>query len=68
MKTAWIFLSLFWIIVILYPQFLAYLIGGFFLFLWLNLIIFNHKMNNVWTNNTDERGSFIKIGKYKIYK
>ena len=68
MKTAGIFFSLFWVIIILYPEFLAYLIWGFFLFLWLNILIFSYKMNNISQVNMDERGSFIKIGKYKIYK
>ena len=69
MKFAWIFLSLFWIVIILYPQFLAYLIGWFFLFLGLNIILFNFKLGNMKNKwNTDDRWSFFKIWKYKIYK
>jgi len=68
MKTAGIFLSLFGIIIILYPEFLAYLIWGFFLFLGLNIILFNLSMDNISKTNVDERWTFIKIGKYKIYK
>ena len=69
MKFIGIFLSLFGIIIILYPQFLAYLIWGFFLFLGLNIILFNLSMNQKNSfSNVDERGSFVKIWKYKIYK
>lgn len=69
MKFIGLFLSLFGIIIILYPQFLAYLIWGFFLFLGLNIILFNLSMNQKNSfSNVDERGSFVKIWKYKIYK
>lgn len=69
MKFMWIFLIIFWIIVIVYPEFLSYLIWGFFLFLWLNIILFNLSMKwmNKWAN-TDERWNFFKFWKYKIYK
>ncbi len=68
MKFVWIFLSLFWVLIILYPQFLAYLIGWFFLFLGLNILLFSLKLNNVSSANVDGRWSFFKIWKYKIYK
>jgi len=69
MKYTGIFLAIFWLIVIAYPEFLAYLIWGFFLFLGLNIILFNLKLSSMKnTSNTDDRWSFIKIGNYKIYK
>jgi len=69
MKNTWIFLALFWILIISYPEFLAYLIGGLFLFIGLNIILFNLNRNNSSKNsNKDEKWSFFKVWKYKIYK
>jgi len=68
MKFAWIFLVVFGTLIIVFPQFLAYLIWWFFLFVWLNIIIFTSSINNKNKNNSDNRWSFFKIGKYKIYK
>ena len=69
MKYTGIFLAIFWLIIIAYPEFLAYLIWGFFLFLGLNIILFNLKLSSFQKNwNTDDRWEYIKIGKYKIYK
>jgi len=66
MRISSIFLILFWIIIIKFPEFLAYLIGWFFVFLWLNMlivwIIFNLKMKKT----KDEW--FVKFWKYKIYR
>ena len=69
MKFMWIFLSIFWLIIISYPEFLAYLIWGFFLFIGLNIVLFNlwiGSMKKGW--NADERWNFFKVWKYKIYK
>ena len=69
MKFAGIFLSIFGIIIISYPEFLSYIIGGLFLFLGLNIILFKFGMNSIKSGgNTDERWSFFKFWKYKIYK
>lgn len=69
MKFMGIFLIIFWLIIIAYPEFLAYLIWGFFLFIGLNIVLFNLgiKAMKKW-NNTDTRGNFFNFGKYKIYK
>lgn len=69
MKFAGIFLVVFWILIINYPEFLSYLIGGFFLFVGLNIVLFNLSLSSMkkkW--NSDERWSFFKFWKYKIYK
>ncbi len=67
MNFFWIFLTIFGIVIILFPEFLAYLIWSFFLFLGLNILIFNFKLQKQFTKNNDKE-VFIKIGKYKIYK
>jgi hypothetical protein len=69
MKFVGIFLVIFGILIISYPEFLSYLIWGFFLFIWLNIVLFNLGINSMkkkW--ETDGRWSFFKFWKYKIYK
>jgi hypothetical protein len=69
MKFAGIFLVVFWILIISYPEFLSYLIWGFFLFIGLNIVLFNLSLSGMkkkW--KTDNRWSFFKFWKYKIYK
>ncbi len=57
MKILSILLIIFWTIIILAPEILAYLIWGFFIFTWLNMFFF--------FRNTEK---FVKFGKYKIYR
>ena len=54
-------LIIFWIIIILAPAILAYLIWWFFIFVWLNILAF---FKNVKSNKED----YVKFGKYKIYR
>lgn len=65
MKIFPILLILFWITVIVFPEFLAYLIGGFFIIVWVNMLwislMFSSKMKK-WGED------YIKFGKYKIYR
>lgn len=65
MKIFAILLILFWLTIIVFPQFLAYLIGWFFIFIWINIIL-------VWTvfsfRNKKSDDNYIKFGKYKIYR
>ena len=61
MRTFPIALIIFWIIIILAPAILAYLIGWFFIFVWLNILIFFKSVK--W--NKEE---YVKFGKYKIYR
>ena len=56
-------LILFWVIIILAPAILAYLIWGFFIFLWLNILIFFRKVK--WSKDT---GDYVKFGQYKIFR
>jgi hypothetical protein len=54
-------LIIFWVIIILAPAILAYLIGWFFIFVWLNILIFFK-----WVKWNKEE--YVKFGKYKIYR
>ena len=47
---------LFGILIISFPEFLSYLIGGFFLFIGLNIVLFNLGINNMKNkSNSDDR-------------
>jgi hypothetical protein len=64
MKLLPISLIIFWIIIIAYPEILAYLLWGFFIFIWINMLaffwIFNKKSKS-WEN-------YVKFWNYKIYR
>ncbi|QFR38754.1 hypothetical protein A9Q91_00785 [Candidatus Gracilibacteria bacterium 28_42_T64] len=61
MKAFPVALIIFGVVIILAPAILAYLIGGFFIFIGINLLAF-FKMTG---GNKEE---YVKFGKYKIYK
>jgi hypothetical protein len=61
MKFISIFLTIFWIIIIVAPQILAYLIGWFFIFVWINLFLIS-----AMKKKSNE--SFVKFGNYKIFR
>lgn len=61
MKTLPVLLIVFWFIIILAPEILAYLIGGFFIFVWLNMLIFIKKVK--WSKE-----DYVKFWKYKIFR
>jgi hypothetical protein len=65
MKLFSIFLIIFWIIVIVFPEILAYLIWWFFVFIWLNLFLlwWFFSKSSKW-----EKDNYVKFGKYKIYR
>ena len=65
MKLIPISLIIFGVIIIMAPEILAYLLGGFFVFLGINgLIIWGlfSKAQKWWDDN------YVKFGKYKIYR
>lgn len=64
MNWLWIFLIIFWIIVIAFPAILVFLIWGFFIFIWINILIISWilKKSSKWKED------YIKFGKYKIYR
>jgi len=63
MKAFPVALIIFGVIIILAPAILAYLIGWFFIFVWLNLMAF-FKIAK-WGKSKED---YVKFGKYKIYK
>jgi multisubunit Na+/H+ antiporter MnhC subunit len=65
MKFLSIFLMAFGLMVIIYPQFLAYLIGFFFIFVWVNMFLVTMQFGKWKTNSGEE---FVKFWKYVIYK
>ena len=65
MKPLAIFFILFWVTIIIFPKFLAYLIGWFFLFVWLSMLSVWSMFNSGKKNKED---NYIKFGKYKIYR
>jgi hypothetical protein len=58
-------LILFGFIVIAFPQILAYLLWGFFIFLWVNLLFINRI---IFKNKGENKESYVKFGNYKIYR
>lgn len=67
MKYAWIFLAIFWIIVIANPDFLAYLIWWFFLFLGINILLFSFSIKKSSSSKKDYK-DYIKVWDYKIFR
>jgi hypothetical protein len=67
MKLLPIGLIVFGIIVIAFPALLAMLIGGFFIFIGLNLLFVLGFIGG-GKNRAGEKEDYIKVGKYKIYR
>lgn len=64
MKAISIFLITFGVIVIIFPQILSILLGLFFIFLWINILV----ASKMFKNKKWEGENYIKFGKYKIYR
>ncbi len=56
-----IFLIVFWVIILIAPEIIAYLIWGFFIFIWLNILLFIRPIK--W-----EKESYVKFWNYKIFR
>ena len=65
MKFIAIFLIIFGVIIIRYPEMLAYLIGGFFVFIGINMLFVTLAFKKKWMFWNE---SYVKFGKYKIYR
>ncbi|MFA5917556.1 MAG: hypothetical protein WC850_04985 [Candidatus Gracilibacteria bacterium] len=65
MKPFAIFFILFGVTIIIFPKFLAYLIGGFFVFVGVSILSVGSIFNSGKKNKED---NYIKFGKYKIYR
>ncbi len=61
MKIIPVLLIIFWIIIIKFPEIIAYLIWWLLIFIWLNMIIFM-KWVKKWKDN------YVKFGNYKIFR
>lgn len=54
----------FWIILIVFPEIIAYLIGWFFIVVGINMLA----ITSFFGKKKDQNGDYIKFGSYKIYK
>ena len=62
MKLFAIVLITLWVVFIIFPAMIAYLIGWLFIFIWINMLtFFKAKKNKSWED-------YVKFGNYKIYK
>jgi len=61
MKAFPIILIIFWIIIIMAPEILAYLLWGFFIFVGLNMLLFFKTVKSAKEN-------YVKFGNYKIFR
>ncbi len=64
MKLFPVSLIVFWIILIVFPEIIAYLLGGFFVFLGINMLLITASFGKKKSGGDE----FIKFGKYKIYR
>lgn len=62
MKTLPFLLILFWIIVIMFPDLLSYLLWGFFIFIWFNILFLGLFFKKPTNDN------YVKFWKYKIFR
>ncbi len=65
MQFTWIWMILFGVCVILFPQIIAYFIGGLFVFLWLTSFIFAQKLKKSSFYGNE---NYVKFGNYKIFR
>jgi len=64
MRAFWTCLIVFWVIIIAFPAILVFLIWGFFIFLWINLIT----LGVLASKKPKEWESYVKFWNYKIYR
>lgn len=57
-------LVIFWVIVVFFPKFIAYLIGFFLIFIWANVFMLSKKINSQENSKKD----YVKFGDYKIFR
>lgn len=61
MKTIAITLIIFWIIIIFFPEIIAYLIWWLLIFIWINMFIFIKAVKK-WKED------YVRFGNYKIFR
>jgi len=64
MKLFPVTLIIFWIILIVFPEIIAYLLGWFFVFIGINMLLITTSFGKKKSGDDE----FIKFGKYKIYR
>ena len=65
MKQIAIFLILFWVLIIVFPEFLSLLVWSAFVFFGINILFIWFKF---WKNTPANNEKCVKFGKYKIYR
>lgn len=68
MKLIPIFLIIFGVIIIAAPEILAYLLGGFFIFLWINGLILWGLFSKAKKWSAHHGDNYVQFWKYKIFK
>jgi len=64
MSAFWILLIISWLIIIFFPQIIAYMLGGLLIFFGLNIVLAKFMISR-WKNKEED---YVKFWKYKIYK
>ena len=68
MNKIWLILAIFWIIVIAYPEIIAYLIWWLLIFIWLNLFILTKATKTSFWQKKTSMEDFVKFWDYKIFR
>ena len=63
MKTFPVILILIWIVIIVIPEIISYILWWLFIFIWLNMLFIFKGFKSKW--NKEE---YVKFWKYKIYR
>lgn len=64
MPIVWLLFTISWIIIIIFPDIIAYIIWWLLLFFWLNIIFAKYLFNKA----SKSWEIYVKFWKYKIYK
>jgi len=67
MKHISIILIVFWIAIIIFPKVIAYLVGGAFLFIGINMFLIWYNINSFWKKWASKK-DYVKFGDYKIFR
>ena len=67
MNKAWLILVIFWVIVIVFPEIIAYLIWWLLIFIWLNIFLITKTKESFWKKKPS-MDNFVKFGDYKIFR
>jgi hypothetical protein len=61
----WFLMVLFWVIVIIFPDIIAYLVWWFLVFIGLNILFFRFYFKK---NTKTNKESYVEVWGYKIYR